>query len=146
LEEWDDDGEWETCQVHWDEDEECDSDWWGPQYTQATGPLGLLNVAPPLAPQLSSVGLCDFGEPAVQRSPITLICQAPELFRCAIDGRICQSAVRTGDGILYEKSSILSWLAWNKVCPVIGSPLTPSELYEDPTYSESISSWLANLT
>lgn len=124
--------DWDPEQAYGDDD--ADDDWtWGPQYAEAIGPLGILNVpAPPLP--LSTDG---------RRTATVLLCEAPDAFRCAISGQLCCDPVRTPGGILYERSSIAAWLSWNKVCPVTGVPLLHTELVGDTSVSAAVAAWLS---
>lgn len=122
-----------------------DAPWYAggePLQPEGAGPLGYLNVDPPMPPPAPPT---TDGSAPDRRTPISMLCMAPESFRCAIEGRVCSEPVRTPQGILYERTSILTWASWNQVCPVTGAPLAAAELQDEVPVSESIAGWLMAL-
>jgi len=143
--------EWNEDDDEWNEKREWD--YWEnvenffveeEDFPNAKGPLGRLGVPPPAPPPetpLPGISLPVTGQR--RRAPLDLLCEGPEAYRCTIDGRLCSEPVRTPEGVLYERSSILSWLAWNKVCPLTGSPLAAASLVEDTEVMESLGEWVS---
>ena len=55
----------------------------------------------------------------------------PEEFACAINGHLMKEPVRTPDGLVFEKATILLWLETRgSVCPISGNDLTVADLEE----------------
>merc|ERR1711957_526901 len=134
----DDWGNWYEYEAFGEEDEDENIAMYQGRAVDAGGPLGLLHVTAPPAPPHAN------NDSWGGRSPITLLCEAPEEYRCALDGRLCQDPVRTPGGILYERASIFSWLGTGfnrRVCPVTGVPLHVNELADDTCLAECIAQW-----
>eukprot|EP00929_Paragymnodinium_shiwhaense_P075955 TRINITY_DN38930_c0_g1_i1.p1 TRINITY_DN38930_c0_g1~~TRINITY_DN38930_c0_g1_i1.p1 ORF type:complete len:628 (+),score=159.63 TRINITY_DN38930_c0_g1_i1:84-1967(+) len=136
-EDWGDGDDW----AQYSEDDDEDDLGYADEEVEAQGPLGLLEVPPPQPPTRRLVL-----ETCIMEAPTTLLCAAPGEFRCAIDGRFCREPVRSEGGILYERASIVAFLAWKAVCPVTGCALTADELHEETAVADSAAAWLLNAT
>jgi len=141
---WDSYADWDDHDDEWAEWPDLDDTAgngeapWELQHLEASGPLGFLCVPPPPPPPQRATG-----QASIRQEVTTLLCLAPEAFRCNFDGSLCLRPVRTPEGVLYDKESILAWLSWNKVCPVTGTALGTEALVEDADMGQGISAWLA---
>jgi len=63
----------------------------------------------------------------------------PEEFACAINGHLMKEPVRTPDGIVFEKATILLWLKTRgSICPITGGELTKDDLEVDANLQAEI--------
>eukprot|EP00434_Breviolum_minutum_P026705 symbB.v1.2.023604.t1/scaffold2171.1/size87081/2 len=101
------------------------------------GPLGELNVPPP--------GPKTLGRKSLFFSQLTM---CPKDLRCALDGRLCTEPVFAAPGgelldVLYQRSSILSWLSHRQVCPITGVPLKAEDLLPAVDRCAALLNWAA---
>lgn len=154
-EQWQYDDYWDESEPHsTDETESWDAsdlggDWYAAQVIHDVGPLGLMNISPPEAPPAPPSEFTSshiFSTGGLLRPPTALLCEAPDAFRCSIDGSICREpvisvATARGPAILYDRANISAWLSHSNVCPVTGDPLTLQDLHETSCMAEAITSW-----
>jgi len=68
---------------------------------------------------------------------------APENLRCAIDGKLMATALRSTDGHVFDKESLEQWIATcGSICPVSGKPLRLEDCSEDRAIGREIVEWL----
>eukprot|EP01060_Flectonema_neradi_P006404 TRINITY_DN1431_c2_g1_i1.p1 TRINITY_DN1431_c2_g1~~TRINITY_DN1431_c2_g1_i1.p1 ORF type:complete len:635 (+),score=77.65 TRINITY_DN1431_c2_g1_i1:64-1968(+) len=66
----------------------------------------------------------------------------PSRFRCALDGNLMKTPVRTPYGHVFDKHTITKWFEQSgQLCPITGKTLQPSDLEPDVTLSADITSW-----
>jgi len=67
---------------------------------------------------------------------------APEELRCAIDGKLLGTPMRSPQGHLFEKDTLEQWLSLcGSVCPVTGQPLRLEDCTEDKEVERRVVAW-----
>jgi len=94
--------------------------------THESMPIAPLAPDVPAAPSVPSSSV-KISAPAPPAAPSLrdLVSHAPRELRCALDGKLLCDPVRTPQGIVFERASLLRWMQLRGgVCPLSGAPLS----------------------
>merc|ERR1712107_81622 len=72
-----------------------------------------------------------------------LVQNAPEEFRCRLDGKLLCDPVVSPGGVVFERMSLISWQqAYGEVCPITGASLKADECQRSPELRKKVTAWV----
>merc|ERR1712039_836815 len=72
-----------------------------------------------------------------------LVQNAPPEFRCALDGKLLCDPVISPGGVVFERSTLASWLQKHGCqCPVTGQPLSLEQCRRAPEIRQQVTAWV----